>query len=161
MDSEAFKVLKKSKLGIIPRTVSHIFKQIENNAMKCTVYMSFMQIYNEEIYDMFGNQKRNKRLGERGLRIREDTVQGTYVEGLTEYIVTDKEQCFELLIKGERIRAKRSTKLNMQSSRSHTIFQIVIESDEADEKGVIKRAKLNIGDLAGSEKIFLDEFPSA
>ena len=42
MDSEAFKVLKKSKLGIIPRTVSHIFKQIENNAMKCTVYMSFM-----------------------------------------------------------------------------------------------------------------------
>jgi len=49
----------------------------------------------------------------------------------------------------------------MQSSRSHTIFQIVIESDEADDRGMIKRAKLNIGDLAGSEKIFLDEFPSA
>jgi hypothetical protein len=26
---------------------------------------------------------------------------------------------------------------------------------------MLKRAKLNFGDLAGSEKIFLDEFPSA
>lgn len=51
--------------------------------------------------------------------------------------------------------------MNMQSSRSHTIFQLLIESDQADEHGMLKRAKLNIGDLAGSEKIFLDEFPSA
>ncbi len=49
----------------------------------------------------------------------------------------------------------------MQSSRSHTIFQLLIESDKADEHGMLKRAKLNLGDLAGSEKIFLDEFPSA
>jgi hypothetical protein len=87
-------------------------------------------------------------------------MQGTFVENLTEYIVTDKDQCLELLIKGEKIRAKRQTRMNMSSSRSHTIFQIIIEGDEADEMGMIKRAKLNIGDLAGSEKIFLDEFPS-
>ena len=48
----------------------------------------------------------------------------------------------------------------MQSSRSHSLFQLVIESDEADHRGMLKRAKLNIGDLAGSEKIFLEEFPS-
>lgn len=129
--------------------------------MKCTVYVSFMQIYNENIYDMLAQANRSKALNEKGLKIREDRTQGTYVEGLTEYIVTEKEQCYELLIKGERIRAKRQTRLNMQSSRSHTIFQITIESDEADENGMLKRAKLNIGDLAGSEKIFLEEFPSA
>jgi len=49
----------------------------------------------------------------------------------------------------------------MNSSRSHSLFQIVIESDVADEKGMLKRAKLNIGDLAGSEKISLEEFPNA
>lgn len=49
----------------------------------------------------------------------------------------------------------------MQSSRSHSLLQVVIESDEADEHGMLKRAKLNIGDLAGSEKIFLEEFPNA
>jgi hypothetical protein len=31
----------------------------------------------------------------------------------------------------------------------------------ADDKGMLKRAKLNIGDLAGSEKICLEEFPNA
>jgi hypothetical protein len=98
---------------------------------------------------------------EKGLRIREDPSQGIYVEGLTEYIVTTKDQCLELLVKGEQIRLKRATRLNMQSSRSHSIFQLVIESDEADEKGMLKRAKLSIGDLAGSEKIYLEEFPSA
>ena len=42
VDSEAFKVLKKTKLGIIPRSVSHLFKQIEKSKLKGTVYMSFM-----------------------------------------------------------------------------------------------------------------------
>jgi len=65
------------------------------------------------------------------------------------------------LIKGEKIRYKRSTRLNINSSRSHTLFQLLIESDVADEKGMLKRAKLNIGDLAGSEKICLEEFPNA
>ena len=110
---------------------------------------------------MLSRVKTSKRLPEKGLRIREDKTQGTYVEGLTEFIVTDKQQCYELLIKGERIRAKRTTRLNITSSRSHSLFQLLIESDEADENGMLKRAKLNIGDLAGSEKIYLEEFPSA
>ncbi len=104
---EAFKgVIRKTKMGIIPRAVQHIFREIERQQMKCTVYVSFLQIYNENIYDMLGLVKRRVG-GEPGLKIREDATQGTYVEGLTEYIVTDKEQCYELLIKGERIRATR------------------------------------------------------
>jgi hypothetical protein len=50
--------------------------------------------------------------------------------------------------------------MNINSSRSHTLFQILIESDNADAKGMLKKAKLNIGDLAGSEKIRNDEFPN-
>lgn len=41
----------------------------------------------------------------------------------------------------------------MNSSRSHSIFQLLIESDQADARGMLKRAKLNLCDLAGSEKI--------
>ncbi|TNV86797.1 hypothetical protein FGO68_gene1664 [Halteria grandinella] len=160
-ESETVKILKKSKLGVIPRAVSHVFSELEKNALKVTVYMSFLQIYNEQIFDLLGRHPGQSRGTEKSLRIREDQGQGIYVEGLTEYIVTNKDQCLELLVKGERIRAKRTTRLNMQSSRSHSIFQLVIESDEADDKGMLKRAKLNIGDLAGSEKIFLEEFPSA
>ncbi len=41
----------------------------------------------------------------------------------------------------------------MLSSRSHSIFQLLIETDKADARGYLKRAKLNLCDLAGSEKI--------
>lgn len=41
----------------------------------------------------------------------------------------------------------------MFSSRSHSIFQLLIESDKPDDRGFIRRAKLNLCDLAGSEKI--------
>ena len=51
----------------------------------------------------------------------------------------------------------RHTKMNMSSSRSHTIFQFLLESEKVDEHGMIKRSKLNLGDLAGSEKIDKEE----
>ena len=47
--------------------------------------------------------------------------------------------------------------MNEKSSRSHSIFQIVVESQTVDEKGMIKRSKLNFGDLAGSEKLIKGE----
>jgi len=54
--------------------------------------------------------------------------------------------------------------MNRKSSRSHTIFQIKIESGAISKKGnlfvifnpqisCLKKAKLNLVDLAGSEKL--------
>eukprot|EP00825_Cyclidium_porcatum_P006882 TRINITY_DN13449_c0_g1_i2.p1 TRINITY_DN13449_c0_g1~~TRINITY_DN13449_c0_g1_i2.p1 ORF type:complete len:151 (+),score=19.92 TRINITY_DN13449_c0_g1_i2:134-586(+) len=43
--------------------------------------------------------------------------------------------------------------MNTKSSRSHTIFQIILESQKANQQGIIKRAKVSLCDLAGSEKI--------
>jgi hypothetical protein len=39
------------------------------------------------------------------------------------------------------------------SSRSHSIFQVNIEADKLNNSGFLKRAKLNLCDLAGSEKL--------
>ena len=47
--------------------------------------------------------------------------------------------------------------MNIHSSRSHSIFQCLLEYDKVDEKGMIRRAKLNLGDLAGSEKLSKEE----
>lgn len=41
-ESETVKILKKSKLGVIPRAVSHVFSELERNGLKVTVYMSFL-----------------------------------------------------------------------------------------------------------------------
>jgi hypothetical protein len=67
-------------------------------------------------------------------------------------VVTNELECFALLRRGEVNRVTRQTKLNLMSSRSHSIYQLLIESDQADERGMLKRAKLNLCDLAGSEK---------
>lgn len=72
-------------------------------------------------------------------------------------MVTTAQDCFTLLKRGEANRITRQTKANIHSSRSHTIFQILVESDTADERGMLFRGKLNLCDLAGSEKIQKEE----
>lgn len=53
---------------------------------------------------------------------------------------------------GFKNRAVRETAMNKESSRSHSIFTIHIESEEIDETGneKFKAGKLNLVDLAGS-----------
>jgi len=53
---------------------------------------------------------------------------------------------------GFKNRATRATNMNAESSRSHSIFSIYIDSQELDDKGndKFKASKLNLVDLAGS-----------
>lgn len=55
---------------------------------------------------------------------------------------------------GFKNRAVRATNMNAESSRSHSIFTIYIDSQENDDKGneKYKASKLNLVDLAGSER---------
>jgi len=116
------------------------------------VYCSFLQIYNEKLLDLLVGTNQMK-----PLKIREDKINGIYVEGLTEYVVENVQDCMDLLSLGEQNRIKRATRMNIHSSRSHSIFQCLLEYDKVDANGMIKRAKLNLGDLAGSEKLMKEE----
>lgn len=140
------------KHGIIPRTIYKLFGEIleskTESVSNYTIYCSFMQIYNEKLYDLLEDQE-----SKHPLLIRENKFNGIFVQGLTEYVVTNMEECLSLLFRGERNRIIRQTRLNMFSSRSHTIFQLQFENTKVDSKGKIRRAKLNLCDLAGSEKI--------
>ena len=57
----------------------------------------------------------------------------------------------ELMIKGIKNRIIRQTSMNTKSSRSHSIFQLLIEIQE--NNGNFLKGRLNLCDLAGSEKI--------
>lgn len=72
------------------------------------------------------------------------------MENLAEFVIENAADCHRILMMGDRNRAVRQTKLNHHSSRSHTIFQISIESDRANKKGLMNKSKLNFCDLAGS-----------
>ena len=60
-----------------------------------------------------------------------------------------------LLVLGSSHRHTGKTNMNERSSRSHSLFQIVIEMAEVDEDNErkIRRGKLNLVDLAGSERL--------
>lgn len=85
------------------------------------------------------------------LELRESSEQGVFVTHLhsqTCKSATDMQKSMKV---GNRNRTTGATNMNEHSSRSHAIFQIVIEMAETDKKGV-KVGKLNLIDLAGSER---------
>ena len=136
-----------AQAGIIPRAIRDIFKETSRNNVD--IYCSFIQIYNENIYDLLRDWKMDKPLA-----IHEDRIHGIYVEGLSEYAVRSGPDCLSLLQCGEETRAVRATHMNQVSSRSHSVFQLLLERREAD--GTTIRSKLNLVDLAGSEKWNID-----
>ena len=54
------------------------------------------------------------------------------IEGLSEFAVNHYYDCLSLMKKGEKNRIIRSNCMNAKSSRSHSIFQVLIESNKAD-----------------------------
>jgi hypothetical protein len=134
--------------GIIPRCISLLFESLREGR---TFYCSFLQIYNDKLFDLLQDPAR-----QRPLLVREDAFNGIFVENLAEFVVQNEDDCLGLLLRGDRNRAVRQTKFNDHSSRSHTLLQILIETDRADKRGNLKRAKLNLCDLAGSERFAKD-----
>ncbi|XP_035551391.1 kinesin-like protein KIN-7N isoform X2 [Juglans regia] len=141
--------------GIIHRAVKDIFAKIQMiSDREFLIRVSYMEIYNEEINDLFAveNQK---------LQIHESLERGIFVAGLREEIVSNAEQVLKLIDSGEVNRHFGETNMNVRSSRSHTIFRMVIESKAKDTDSVcdhlstdaIRVAVLNLVDLAGSERI--------
>jgi hypothetical protein len=61
-----------------------------------TVYCSFLQIYNEKLFDLLMDRDNTK-----PLVIREDKQQGIFIEGMSEYAVRNPTDCFALLKRGE------------------------------------------------------------
>ena len=80
----------------------------------------------------------NKDLDQRSLNIRENKINGIFVDGLTEFIVENLYACVNLIKKGEINRKKRNTTKNEMSSRSHTIFIISLDDNKINKNGTIK-----------------------
>ena len=141
---------------MIPRAIKHVFNDVKqvfvSTKAEFTVYWSFIQIYNEKLYDLFQDSDAST-----PLIIRENKYEGVFVEGLSEYVITNPEDCLYLLRRGEHFRITRETKSNVASSRSHSVFQLIVESVNPNQNGKLVRAKLNLWDLAGSEKIHAEE----
>ncbi|RKP21052.1 P-loop containing nucleoside triphosphate hydrolase protein, partial [Rozella allomycis CSF55] len=109
--------------GVIPRAIDQVFRLIEesNEDKEYLLRVSFLEIYNETIRDLLAPEQRD-------IRICEDRKRGIYLSPLKEEIVTCREHVMSVINNGETNRHISETDFNTYSSRSHTIFQMVIES---------------------------------
>ncbi|RHY10625.1 hypothetical protein DYB36_000884, partial [Aphanomyces astaci] len=122
-----------------------VIKKNASGTQQAAVFCSFVQIYNENLYDLLRDVNMDKPLA-----IHEDRSNGIFVEGLSEYAVQNVHDCLALLQAGEEHRAVRATHMNQVSSRSHSAFQLFLEIKTTD--GTTIKSKFNLVDLAGSEK---------
>eukprot|EP01084_Bolivina_argentea_P020625 38345_1 len=141
-----------TKFGIIPRIASNIFINIENAGMNCefTLKASYVEIYNEKLYDLFATKKIKKYL-DPTLKIRDDNGH-IFVQHLTEIYIQSKTELIELIKRAHKQRMTAETKMNKASSRSHAVLTITLAQYNV-ETGVEKMSKLIMVDLAGSEKV--------
>mmetsp|Transcript_525 Transcript_525/g.1387 ORF Transcript_525/g.1387 Transcript_525/m.1387 type:complete len:912 (-) Transcript_525:8-2743(-) len=133
--------------GIVPRIVMDIFSAVAeaDENLEFMVKVSFLEIYMEKIRDLLDVSRNN-------LRVREDKTKGVWVEGATEVYVGCEEDVMDVLRLGQVHRSVAATKMNAESSRSHSIFIVNITQKDVTT-GSTKSGKLFLVDLAGSEKV--------
>lgn len=104
--------------------VLHSTFRSEDSNIKCSVWISFYEIYNEEVNDLLeldveGEKKRKAKL------FRDES--GNYfVSNLRQICVSSAEQAYKVLIFGQDNLHISSTNLNKNSSRSHCAFNITL-----------------------------------
>ncbi|KAJ4837396.1 Kinesin-like protein KIN-7D, mitochondrial [Turnera subulata] len=149
--------------GIIPLAIKDVFSMIQDTpGREFLLRVSYLEIYNEVINDLLDPTGQN-------LRVREDAQaldnvsfiyhlyylpvnEGTYVEGIKEEVVLSPGHALSFIAAGEEHRHVGSNNFNLLSSRSHTIFTLMIESSaHGDEYDGVIFSQLNLIDLAGSE----------
>ena len=114
--------------GIIPNCFAHIFGYIDEQkeAMTFLVRCSYLEIYNEEIHDLLVEQKK----GVRKLELKEEPNSGVFVKDLTCIIVKSIPEIERAMNFGTNNRKTAATNMNADSSRSHSLFTIYIETGE-------------------------------
>ncbi|KAK4698072.1 hypothetical protein P7C71_g126, partial [Lecanoromycetidae sp. Uapishka_2] len=156
--------------GVIPLAITDIFSFIrETPHREFLLRVSYLEIYNEKIHDLL------KPAMETGfglgapqpeeIKLREDPKRGVFASPLKEEIVQSPTQLLRVIARGDQSRRTRSTQFNSQSSRSHAVVQIVVESRERPFKargqnekraplvpGGVRVSTLSMIDLAGSER---------
>ncbi len=161
-----------TSLGVIPLAIADIFSYIrEKPQREFLLRVSYLEIYNEKIYDLLSPPTATGVGGpgapqQEEIKLREDSKRGVYAAPLKEEIVQSPTQLLRVIARGDQARRTSSTQFNARSSRSHAVVQIVVESREraagngsmqgykraAIGPGGVRISTLSLIDLAGSER---------
>lgn len=136
------------EFGIVQLVVERIFTVIESQPEReFLLRCSYIEIYNETISDLLSSTHQK-------LKVQELAEGHVIVQNLSETNVNSTDAVLKLMQQGNKQRKVGGTSMNERSSRSHTIFRIIVESRPCsdDNDAAVIVSHINLVDLAGSEK---------
>ncbi|KXN83381.1 Kinesin-related protein 11 [Leucoagaricus sp. SymC.cos] len=114
--------------GIIPRAMRDVFGFIRQTPTReYLLRCSYLEIYNESIHDLLAPPSM---AAANPVQIQGGTGNDIILAPLREEVVTSLKSVKEVLKRGEGNRRTACTDWNERSSRSHSVFRLVIESRE-------------------------------
>lgn len=137
--------------GIAPRAFQGIFELIQEQKNKYTIVVQayMLELYNDKLIDLFAKPGTSD---EEKMEIKKDKRGLVYVQGSVIKDAHNAKELMALFEEGSKNRHTASTKMNQESSRSHLVIGITMESTNKTTGQVLK-GKLSLVDLAGSERV--------
>ncbi|KAL4428851.1 hypothetical protein ABPG77_005289 [Micractinium sp. CCAP 211/92] len=154
---KTFTIYGNDKLpGLTPKGVSELYAIMDRDSGKYSFRVScfMLELYCDDLTDLLADHKKGDKLYKAPkLEIKKDpkgvvTVPGTTVVDN----ITSSRELMDVIESGLARRRTASTQMNRESSRSHLIITVCIESTNLQTQNVA-RGKLSFVDLAGSERV--------
>jgi len=140
--------------GIIYRSILKIFDAKKDIEERCkgnvNITVELLEIYNENVQDLLVKGRRSSISKGADVKVNANEAVGNAI-----IHVSCEEEVIQILNIAQQRRCIKATKSNEESSRSHLIFSLKYVHTSSD--GIKRSGKLNICDLAGSERLSKSE----
>lgn len=139
--------------GIVSLAVQYLFERIGSGLTGAThdLKASYCEIYNEGLHDLIRYNNRAQ------LAVRWDPGHGFHVPELAKVATPGLQEMYKVISRGMAHRRVGSHELNLESSRSHSIMTVYVESSPTQPQdpdfGHMRHGKISFVDLAGSERL--------
>lgn len=113
--------------GLISMIVADLFERVSKcPELKSKVNVSFVEMYNDKIFDLMV-----KKVDQVALRIREHRTLGPFVDGASLHDIASADQFEELRATACKRMRTAPTEISKSSSRSHTVVTLTWDTVEA------------------------------
>ncbi|XP_035257261.1 kinesin-like protein KIN-14R isoform X2 [Anguilla anguilla] len=145
---------RRDEPGVNVRSVRELLRICkEREKVTYALKISMLEVYNDSLNDLLAKSA----TGHLEIRTQGKSVS---VPGLTAVEVKTEEDILSVMELGEKNRKIASTKMNIESSRSHLILTLRVDGTDT-VSGATSRGTLTLCDLAGSERISKTEAKGA
>ena len=141
-----------SEHGLISNAIEHVFNLAHHHQRNnhpeelLLIKCAYLEIYNEELHDLL--LPRYSLKSSTRLELRENLrSSGVHITNLTWKNVSSIDECIKVKRLGDLARTMGSTQMNRDSSRSHTMFSLLIQYQNKDQTKILRQGKLNFVDL--------------